>query len=82
VTKEKLHRLIALANRTALYRADEEVEELLALQAEFEAWEPEGRVIEQINEVLDRFTYWTDDSNNADLLGDIVQILGRTDIPG
>jgi hypothetical protein len=41
VTKAKLERLIALSNRTALYRADEEVEELQALQAEFEAWEPE-----------------------------------------
>jgi hypothetical protein len=42
VTKEKLRRLIALSNRTALYRADGEAEELQALQAEFEAWEPEA----------------------------------------
>lgn len=38
----------------------------------------EGRVIERINAVLDRFTYWTDDGNNAEMLNDIVQILGRT----
>lgn len=42
MTKEKLERLIALSNQTALFRADEEEEELQALQAEFKAWDPEA----------------------------------------
>ncbi len=84
MTKAKLERLMVLQIKLGHDGPGyfEHSEEYELLMAEFQAWEPEGRMIEQINEVLDRFTYWTDDSNNADLLGDIVQILGRTDIPG
>ncbi len=32
---------------------------------------------DQINKALDQFTYWTDDSNNANMLMTVFRILGR-----